>query len=111
MEPRSDSQLSLSESALKQIRTITFSNEDRRLGSRTLPDRGSGDGGGEPPRIDPIIQGLLSRLPKSGDVWPEADCKLWLQLLEGSFKLIYKDKAADQHARPQHIGRDGINNL
>jgi hypothetical protein len=23
-----------------------------------------------PPGIDPIIQGLLVRLPKSGDVWP-----------------------------------------
>jgi hypothetical protein len=27
----------------------------------------------------------------SGNVWPEAERKLWLQLLEGSFKLIYKD--------------------
>jgi hypothetical protein len=54
---------------------------------------GGGGGGGEQPPIDPIIQGLLSRLPKSGDVWPEADRKLWLQLLEGSFKLIYKDNA------------------
>jgi hypothetical protein len=26
----------------------------------------------------------LSRLPRSGDVWPEANRKLWLQLLEGS---------------------------
>ena len=52
---------------------------------------GGGGSGDEPPRIDPIIQGLLARLPKSGDVWPEADRKLWLQLLEGSFKLIYKD--------------------
>jgi hypothetical protein len=34
----------------------------------------------------------LKRLPKSGDLWPEADRKLWLQLLEGSFKLIYKDE-------------------
>jgi hypothetical protein len=46
----------------------------------------------DPPIIDPIIEGLLKRLPKSGDVWPEAERKLWLQLLEGSFKLIYKDK-------------------
>jgi hypothetical protein len=44
---------------------------------------------------------LLSRLPKSGDVWPEADCKLWLQLLEGGFKLIYKDKA-EKEARAQN---------
>jgi len=52
---------------------------------------GSGGGGGKPPDIDPIIRGLLVRLPKSGAVWPEAERKLWLQLLEGSFKLIYKD--------------------
>jgi len=53
---------------------------------------GSGSGGNPPmPDVDPIIQGLLSRLPKSGEVWPEAERKLWLQLLEGSFKLIYKD--------------------
>jgi hypothetical protein len=41
--------------------------------------------------LDPIIRILLSHLPKTGNVWPEADRKLWLQLLEGSFKLIYKD--------------------
>lgn len=35
-----------------------------------VADRGGG--GGEQPLIDPIIQGLLSRLPKAGDVWPEA---------------------------------------
>jgi hypothetical protein len=55
-------------------------------------DRGSGGGsGGEPPKIDPIIQGLLSRLPPSGSQWKMADRKLWLELLEGSFKLIYED--------------------
>lgn len=58
------------------------------------PKHGSGSGDGGPPTIDPIIDGLLQRLPKTGDVWPEADRKLWLQLLEGSFKLIYKDKVA-----------------
>ena len=58
---------------------------------------GGGNGGGNdtlPPGTDPIIAGLLKRLPKSGEVWPETERKLWLQLLEGSFKLIYKDEAA-----------------
>jgi len=32
-------------------------------------------------RFDPIIRGLLARLPKSGAVWPEAERKLWLDLL------------------------------
>lgn len=52
---------------------------------------GNGNGGGKPPPVDPIIAGLLARLPKSGDVWPKAQRKLWIQLLEGSFELIYKD--------------------
>jgi hypothetical protein len=29
----------------------------------------------------------------SGEVWPEAERKLWFQMLEGSFKLIYKEAA------------------
>jgi hypothetical protein len=53
---------------------------------------GSGGGGGDRTDIDPIIKGLLARLPKSGDVWPDSERKLWLELLAGSFKLIYKDK-------------------
>jgi hypothetical protein len=44
------------------------------------------------PDIDPIIAGLLKRLPKSGADWPKTQRKLWLQLLEGSFDLIYTDK-------------------
>lgn len=47
-----------------------------------------GEGGGQPD-IDPIIRGLLAHLPRSGEVWPEAERKLWLDLLAGSFKLIY----------------------
>jgi hypothetical protein len=48
-----------------------------------------GGGGGHdenPPDIDPINLGLLARLPKTGDVWPEKRT-LWLELLKGSFKL------------------------
>lgn len=51
---------------------------------------GKGGGGGEPPDLDPIIKGLLVRLPKSGSVWPERERDLWLELLKGSFELIYK---------------------
>jgi hypothetical protein len=65
---------------------------------RDKPDdaqkRNNGSDGNEPPDIDPIIAGLLKRLPKSGNVWPVAERKLWLQLLEGSFQLIYKDASS-----------------
>ena len=56
-----------------------------------------GDGGGGD--IDPIILGLLARLPKSGSVWPEAQRKLWLELLAGSFKLIYEDASPSDGQR------------
>jgi hypothetical protein len=71
------------------------------MGQERKADRDGSGGGddGDPPKIDPIIAGLLARLPKSGDVWPAADRKLWLQLLEGSFGLIYKDKT-NEPAKP-----------
>jgi hypothetical protein len=53
--------------------------------------RSGGGDDGTPPDIDPIIRGLLARLPKSGDIWPKTQRKLWIQLLEGSFELIYRD--------------------
>jgi hypothetical protein len=42
-------------------------------------------------KIDPIIAGLLHRLPRQGATWPEAERKLWLGLMEQSFKLIYRE--------------------
>lgn len=43
--------------------------KDEIVGQRKEQDHSSENGGdGEQPRIDPIIQGLLSRLPKSGEV-------------------------------------------
>ena len=53
---------------------------------------GSGDDGGSK-NIDPIIVGLLNRLPKPGAEWPEAERTVWLDLLKGSFRLIYKDSS------------------
>lgn len=68
-------------------------------GDKPPKDNHGGGGGGDPPTVDPIIKGLLARLPKSGDVWPEPDRKLWLQLLEGSFKLIYKENTKEGPAQ------------
>jgi hypothetical protein len=74
---------------------------DPKLDKPPLDGSGSGGGNGggngkEPPDVDPIINGLLARLPKTGQVWPKAQRKLWLQLLEGSFELIYKEDEAAQ---------------
>jgi hypothetical protein len=84
--------------------------KDESGGQRQEEGRGGGgsDGGGGQVDIDPIIQGLLSRLPKSGDVWPAADRKLWLDLLEGSFKLIYKDKEREVFFHPARRRTEGL---
>lgn len=67
-------------------------NEGNDPGNVKTRVGGGGNGGdGDQPDIDPIIHGLLARLPKSGAVWPDTERKLWLDLLAGSFKLIYKD--------------------
>lgn len=55
------------------------------------PVRGGGGGGGDDSDVDPIIQGLLKRLPPSGAVWPSDKRRLWLTLLENSFELIYEE--------------------
>ena len=41
--------------------------------------------------IDPIIRALLTHLPPPGDVWPKEARKLWLDLLTGSFGMIYRE--------------------
>lgn len=59
-------------------------------------DSGDGDSraenGSSAATIDPIIQGLMARLPNSGEVWPTEQRQIWLKLLEGSFQLIYRDE-------------------
>jgi hypothetical protein len=74
---------------LRQRPVGAATGERGELDARRQAARYRQEGG--PTDIDPIILGLLKRLPTSGNVWPEAERKLWLQLLEGSFKLIYKD--------------------
>ena len=61
------------------------------LGTEKQSRLGGNSGDGLPAALDPIILGLIRRLPKSGDVWPMHERELWLQLLSGSFRLVYKD--------------------
>ena len=77
-------------------------SEREKMPERKQKGSGSGEGGGGDKEIDPIIRGLLDRLPSPGDVWPDTERKLWLQLLEGSFKLIHKDvPAAEEGTEPR----------
>lgn len=55
---------------------------------KTDGDRG---GDGDEPPLDPIIRGLIGRLPPPGSEWAEKERVLWLQILENSFRLVYRD--------------------
>jgi hypothetical protein len=70
--------------------------------------RGGGGGGGDDGDVDPIIKGLLARLPPTGASWPSNERKLWLDLLENSFKLIYRDEVPGHGRvlRPEDIDPD-----
>lgn len=62
-------------------------------------------GGGElPSQLDPIILGLIRRLPKAGSVWPKAKRKLWLQILENSFELVYEDNESNSNPSRNNQG-------
>ena len=41
--------------------------------------------------IDPIIQGLIERLPASGSKWEKRERDLWLQILSNTFDLVYQE--------------------
>lgn len=83
-------------STLPLTKPIETQKEEEGADVQEEENFGGGGGGGKSPPIDPIIRGLLMRLPKSGEVWPEPERKLWLDLLAGSFKLIYREG-------PEHI--------
>lgn len=44
---------------------------------------------------DPLIQGLVTRLPKPDGVWPLEDRAKWLRTAAGVFDLIYKARDGD----------------
>jgi hypothetical protein len=55
----------------------------------------SNAGGNPPPSsgsmsgLDPLIQGLLSRLPKPGEPWSADKRQKWLQTLAANLEMIY----------------------
>lgn len=69
-------------------------NDANKLGS----SGDGGDGGGN--NLDPIIKGLIDRLPKPGSRWEKSKRKLWLQILENSFDLVYEDMENQSEGEP-----------
>jgi hypothetical protein len=55
--------------------------------------------------LDPVIDAMLEHLPPPGDYWPKEDRKLWLQMIELAFELVYDDEPMQGTAsEPGHGG-------
>ena len=57
---------------------------------------GGSDGGGRKPPADPLIKGLVERLPASDTLWSLRDRAKWLQTAINAFDLIYKADDEDR---------------
>jgi hypothetical protein len=60
-------------------------------------DGGNGGGDGDNPfaGLDPLVQGLLQRMPKTGEEWSIADRRFWLQTLAMNLSFIHRDEPSD----------------
>lgn len=67
----------------------------RPTAQRVEDENGNDDDNGDEAvtvrKIDPLIRSLLGHLPRSGEVWSMDDRNNWMNLLEGAFKVIYKE--------------------
>jgi hypothetical protein len=50
------------------------------------------------PKLDPLIEGLLSRLPEPGSLWAADIRKRWLQTLEANLEMIYPLNGDDERS-------------
>lgn len=79
---------------------IAQKDEPQRQQDKPADSGSGGGGGGDKPSLDPIIKGLIDRLPPSGTAWPVDQRKLWLQILESSFQLVYKESNGKDEIDP-----------
>ena len=47
-------------------------------------------------QLDPVIEAMLEHLPAPGDYWSKEQRKLWMQMLELAFELIYEEHPPEQ---------------
>ena len=52
---------------------------------------------------DPIVHGLLQRLPEAGAVWPQAEQANWIAMLQTAFKVLYKEQEEAKMAPPRAV--------
>lgn len=56
---------------------------------------GSGGGHTPPPGLDPVIAGLLGKLPEPNSRWPKEGRRRWLQTFVNAIDLVYTSPEED----------------
>lgn len=72
--------------------TAASTAEDSALVAQSGPSGGSSTGGGgplPPASLDPVIAGLLGKLPEPNSRWPKEGRRRWLQTLVNAIDLVY----------------------
>ncbi len=72
----------------QQVSAERQDNTDRTFSQNRTTGKG-GSGGGDGTYLDPLIAGLVKRLPEPGTDWPIGDRRKWLQAAANNFELIY----------------------
>lgn len=52
--------------------------------------------------LDPIVWGLLEKVPAPGETWPKAQRQAWLNILTQTFDMLYPEEKPAPHAATQH---------
>lgn len=68
--------------------------QHRQEGAGSQPGFGAGES--RDSNLDPIIDGLVKRLPPAESEWPMAKRKAWLQAAEAAFAVLYELPAEDR---------------
>lgn len=63
--------------------------------SKKKPEGSGGGGGDDFDGLDPLIAGLLRRMPKAGEPWPIKERARWLQTLAMNLSFIHEDSGED----------------
>lgn len=79
--------------------------ESRESLTAKLLSKQAGDHEHETGNADPLIQGLIDRLPKPDGLWPLEERAKWLRTAASIFDLVYKTMDGDEREIGVVIGR------
>ena len=96
MLERSAEQANFYEVGRDRLVKPTIRQGDTPVEEDKSPPGGGGNGGGggdDFAGLDPLVAGLLRRMPKAGEKWPVVERARWLQTLAMNLSFIHADEA------------------